>query len=186
MLSNSQAVNMIGVLPERRDYNRTIGRGPMPLSTLRAKQLRLNMVGFRVLEAAYPICPEERRARSMFVGVISASDDYPTVLWALAPFGMQDREVLKSGDQVLGMGNEDIPRGIEGNLRAQKILADYSNRAESLKFRVARDGEILRIIQQPKLYCKYRFELTSSKEYNASADGYIAREFRGIRCFAYR
>lgn len=172
MLSNAQAVNTIGVLPERRDYNRTIGREPMSLRTVRAKELRLNMVGFRLAAAAYPICPEERRVRSMFVGLLAKSDEQPTILWAITPFNQQDRETLKNGDKILGMGNEDIPRGVGGGLRARAILADYANRGQPLKFRVDRDGEILRITQQPWRYCKYNFQLKSNGSYNAAADGY--------------
>lgn len=172
MLSNSQAVNTIGVLPERRDYNRTIGREPMSLRTVRAKELRLNMVGLRLASAAYPICPEERRVRSMFVGLLPKSDEQPTILWAITQFNQQDRETLKNGDKILGMGNEDIPRGVGGGLRARAILADYANRGQPLKFRVDRDGEILRITQQPWRYCKYNFQLKSNGSYNAAADGY--------------
>ena len=169
LLSNTRAINTVGMAKENVDHNRTVNR----VLTSRERSnndLRLQMVGRRVLAAAYPICPKEYRSRSLMVGIVPRSQTQPIVLWAINEFGMDDRETLKIGDVILGMGNEDIPPGLSGTRRAQEILADYANRMEPLKFRVDRDGEILRITQQPMKFCNYQIRLVRSSQFNAYAD----------------
>ncbi|HCM83271.1 MAG TPA: hypothetical protein DIS76_01725, partial [Rhodospirillaceae bacterium] len=111
LLSNTRAINTVGMAKENVDHNRTVNR----VLTSRERSnndLRLQMVGRRVLAAAYPICPKEYRSRSLMVGIVPRSQTQPIVLWAINEFGMDDRETLKIGDVILGMGNEDIPPGL--------------------------------------------------------------------------
>jgi hypothetical protein len=169
MLYNTRAVNTLGMQKEFVDHNRTVGRSITGRERSN-NDLRLQMVGRRVLAAAYPICPREFRARSMMVGIVPKSQSRPVVQWAITPFGMADDETLRDGDIILGMGNEDIGAGLAATQRAQIILADYANRMEPLKFRIDRDGKILRVIQQPMKFCNYRLYMSRSNTFNAFAD----------------
>ncbi len=172
-LYDTRAINIIGAHYENAaqastDYNHTVGRTGNR-DYLRNREFRLNMVGNRILIAAYPMCPRLRRSRSMMVG-ISSGMGQPMVEWAITPFGQQDKATLKLGDEILGMGNEDIAPGVGGVLRARAVLADYANRMAPLKFRVQRDGEILRITQQPVKFCSYDFVLVKSDDDQFGAD----------------
>jgi len=179
-LYDTRAVNTIGAhyvdgAQSSTDYNRTVGRTGNH-DYLRNREFRLNMVGNRILMAAYPLCPHLRRSRSMMVGVTGSGIGRPQVEWAITPFGQQDKATLKLGDEILGMGSDDIAPGIGGLLRARAILMDAANRMMPLKFRVQRDGEILRITQQPVRFCSYDFKLvkgTDGDTFNAHADDRI-------------
>ncbi len=168
LMYNTRSVNIIPTSPEAVDYNRTKNR--RYVSDFKSKELRLQMVGRRVLAATYPLCPEEFRSRSMMVGIKPQSMTSPMVLWAITPFGQEDKTTLNIGDIILGIGNDDIGSGISESHRVQKILADAANRFEPLKFRVDRDGEILRVTQQPMNFCNYTLRLVRSNQVNAFAD----------------
>lgn len=178
-LYNTRAINTVGMAKENVDHNRTVGR-TITGQERNNRDLRLQMVGRRVLAAAYPICPEEFRSRSLMVGIAPRSQTQPIVLWAINDFGLEDRDTLKMGDIILGMGNTDIPAGLSGTHQAQEILADYANRMEPLKFRVDRDGEILRITQKPAKFCNYELRLVRSNAFNASADDKVISVNTGV------
>lgn len=169
MLYNMRAINTVGMAREHLDHNRTRNR-EITSAERNNRDLRVQMVGRRVLAAAYPICPREFRSRSLMVGIMPRSQTQPVVLWAINDFGMDDSETLKMGDVILGMGSEDIAVGLSGTHRAQEILADFANRMEPLKFRVDRGGEILRIMQKPVGFCNYQIVMTRTNNFNAFAD----------------
>lgn len=180
-LYNTGAVNTLGAksddsgIVERTDYNRTRGRTANK-DYWRRKEFRMTMVGYRLNIAAYPWCPHKLRTRRMMVGIAARSRTPPVVEWAITPFDQNDRETLKLGDEILGMGSEDITPNLSGAMTARTLMSDYANRMEPLTFRVRRfdreekEYEILHITQTPQRYCNYEFVLKSSPTVNAYAD----------------
>ena len=176
MMYETRAADMNAIQPDTAtDYNHTKDRTGAK-DYLKNKEFRLNMVGYRILTAAYPLCPEKRKSRSMMMGVSGQSTAYPVVDWAITPFGQADNATLKMNDEILDMGGEVIPAGMSGLLRARAVMADYANRMTALRITVRREDRrtqethILNITQQPQRFCNYDFVLDKDDSYNAYAD----------------
>ena len=83
IMYETRAADINGLQADTVDYNRTHGRTETK-DYLKNKEFRLNMVGYRILIAAYPMCPSPRKSRSMMVGIYSYIQlgVAPKIFWA--------------------------------------------------------------------------------------------------------
>lgn len=161
------------------------------------KYERLYRVGYPLLKAATPLCPDRQRPGMGYL-LLSRYDFTPEMrgaatrvfnahdglrVFRVLPDSPAERAGLKEGDELIGIDSFQVDRRDGEEQRLNAFLRQGSPSAPR-QVRVLREGRPVSVTLQPDVVCAYGLAIAGSDAVNAMADGENVILTKGMMRFA--